>query len=132
MTNGEKYKNEILKILDEEYTVAIINEKPAKCPVETCESCKLFSLEDCGAGFIKWMYKEYKKVPILTESQKYFLLSIKDTIKRLKRDYTGIICENLVGVKAEIPSFIFNLDGLAFDRWYDIEDMLRWPVKEEN
>lgn len=84
MTNREKYKEELLDIIENSSTIAIVKGKPIKCrPFHECDKCNLFDGIACEHRKLKeWMQSEYKepeidwsKVPVDT---KIFVRNCKD------------------------------------------------------
>ena len=85
MTNREKYKEELLDIIESNSAVAIVKGKPIKCKtVFKCDECDLFDGRVCvdSDKLKKWMQSEYRepeidwsKVPVDT---KIFVRNCKD------------------------------------------------------
>ena len=75
MLNKEKYAKEIIEIVTNGNSIAIVNNKPCSCEnIEYCSNCDLSSgCDDCDELLKKWANSEYKepeidwnKVPIDT------------------------------------------------------------------
>lgn len=62
MLNKEKYAKEILDVVCNGDTVAIVNGKPVHCDDTKCYICDYDCL--CGEGFRKWANSEYVEPPI--------------------------------------------------------------------
>ncbi len=138
MINGEKYKNEILKSVELNFNPAFVKGKIVECSESNCTFC-IFRETDltCYASFIKWMYKEYKEPIVLTKKQKYFLLALEDHVERIKRedDFDGNFRYTYQTKNGTIKYFypdLISFDKLKWNEWYEIEEMLRWPVEGEN
>lgn len=58
MTNHEKYKKEIVAIIESGDDIAIIGGKPVNCSDATCSECDL--LYRCGTKLVEWMNAEYE------------------------------------------------------------------------
>lgn len=62
MTNFERYKNEILKIIESGSSccIAVKDGKPVRCEsMPGCDNCELNTGEsNCGFKFLKWAYEE--------------------------------------------------------------------------
>ena len=77
MTNREKYKEELLDIIESGSAIAIVKGKPINCKtVFKCDECDLFDGRVCvdSDKLKKWMQSEYKepeidwsKVPVDTK-----------------------------------------------------------------
>lgn len=138
MTNFEKYQEQILKVAKEQQSsVAFANNQIFSCQDISCSSCNFNSTTSCTSSFIEWLYKEYKEQPLeLTQKQRYFFLSIEDQVWRIKReinDYGNIVykLQTQSGQIKIIPTFIFSCDILELNKWYKIEELLQWPIKDE-
>lgn len=66
MTNKEKYAKEILNIVCNGDTVAIVHNKPCNCSSLDCHKCDLDSTvdyeHDCNDKLAEWCNKEYQEV----------------------------------------------------------------------
>lgn len=59
MTNFEKYKNEIRKIIEEECDIAVCKGEPANCYHTDCDECDLYEEGViCRYNAIKWFTKD--------------------------------------------------------------------------
>lgn len=90
MTNFEKYKDEITKIVYEEGK-SIAREKNTGrltcCGDINCVCCQFF-YGNCVVNMFKWMFEEYQEpVPKLTKAEKGFCEVIKDGY--IARDKNG-------------------------------------------
>lgn len=65
MTNGEKYREELLEKAEEgNFPAVTLDGKISDCARCDCSSCLLNGLGDgCVSSLIKWLYEEYK-VPV--------------------------------------------------------------------
>ena len=77
MLNAEKYKDEIQKILDRGYDIAIEKEtkKIVACDDTCCDNCALNSKSNCSLHIERWLISEYKE-QILTEEEREYLSSV--------------------------------------------------------
>lgn len=77
MLNAEKYRDEIQKILDRGYDIAIEKEtkKIVACDDTCCDNCALNSKSNCSLHIERWLISEYKE-QILTEEEKEYLSSV--------------------------------------------------------
>lgn len=66
MTNFEKYKDEILEIVNSGSNIAldIDGNKVIACKNLSCENCEFQDEPDCTQSFVKWLYEEYEEPPI--------------------------------------------------------------------
>ena len=89
MLNAEKYKNEIQKILDRGYDIAIEKEtkKIVACDDTCCDNCVLNSKSNCSLHIERWLISEYKE-QILTEEEREYLSSV---IKPFRKDVEYIV-----------------------------------------
>ena len=69
MTNGEKYRDEILKIVKTKEDFAVKDGKIEFCCNVRCNYCEFFD-GDCTPGKIRWMYAE--ALPTLTRRERAF------------------------------------------------------------
>ena len=138
MTNFEKYKDQILKMAKEQQqlSVAFANNQIFSCQDIFCGLCNFNSTINCTSNFIEWLYKEYKEPLKLTQKQRYFFLSIEGQIWRIKREIDDY-GNNVYRLQAQsgqikiIPTFIFSCDILELNKWYEIEELLQWPIKDD-
>ena len=74
MTNGEKYRDELLEIQKFGESVALLNGKPVACrDIENCVGCDL-EHKNCGTLFwIKWMLSEYQEPPTINQAEYDYL-----------------------------------------------------------
>lgn len=61
MTNGEKYKNEILAFTKQGKQFAVHNGVPIACAGFTCDKCDLNHKNLCSSNRIAWLYEEYQE-----------------------------------------------------------------------
>lgn len=77
MTNFEYYKEEILKLINnnEEFTFST-NGKIIPCRVDVslseCRSCVFYDCESCHTELFRWLYAEHKEQPKLTKKERLF------------------------------------------------------------
>lgn len=61
MTNFEKYKDEILAIINEEENIAMANGILQECRVLDCSDCDFGkSSGDCTCNTMRWLYEEFR------------------------------------------------------------------------
>ena len=79
MLNAEKYKNEIQKILDRGYDIAIEKEtkKIVACDDTCCDNCVLNSKSNCSLHIERWLISEYKEQNLTEEEREYLSSVIK-------------------------------------------------------
>lgn len=74
MTNFEKYKDEIMKIVTETHDIPAMEDgRLQKCSLTSCEMCK-FEDDDrngCGGNFVKWLYEDDGEEPDGCDGCKY-------------------------------------------------------------
>lgn len=95
MTNGEKFKGEILKIINRGECFGISCDKPnviTECDGLPCEDC-LFNLDgSCEVHKMKWLLSEYKEPIKLTRLEYELLKFLNDEgSKYIARDLCGQI-----------------------------------------
>ena len=71
MKNFEKFEKEILEIVRDRSTIAVVNNKPARCSTLTCDECA-FSRGCCTRERYEWLYREYVEAPKLTKQERRF------------------------------------------------------------
>lgn len=90
MTNLEKYKDEILKILEED-NFAVVNNKPCYCDKTECEDCYMFDNETpCGRMRFIWGFQEYSELPKLTDREHAFCKAVQTGC--IARENDGTLC----------------------------------------
>lgn len=96
MTNGEKFRNEILAIFEKNRRFAIREDNPTeiiKCTeLNMCSGC-LFNDGMCDVNKTKWLISEYRE-PIEIDKLEYGILNhilIHTDYKYIVRDYMGKI-----------------------------------------
>lgn len=75
MTNFEFYKDELLKIANDEEDVAIVDGKPCTCSDTDCNRCDFGC--DCGPKLVKWLYAEHVEKPKINKRTKMFFDAIE-------------------------------------------------------
>lgn len=79
MNNGEKYKKEILAVLDKNRRFAIKTDNPTKIikctELNMCSDC-LFNNGMCDVNKTKWLISEYKEPPVKLTRLEYLLLKL--------------------------------------------------------
>lgn len=87
MTNGEKWKKELLEFADNEIGFGVWNGVPDICDKEEkCYTCEFFSLV-CAPQRIKWLVSEYQEPRVLTKEERQFCESAETVY--LTRDTQG-------------------------------------------
>ncbi len=140
MTNFEKYKKDILKIIEKNHKF-YLNLKTKK--IEECYSnfgCKNCAFDndviDCDLATTKWLFKEEDLK--ITQSQYYFLLSLpKGTGIRKPLESKNIYEFNMLNkiFQWDIGKIYGELPILANGLWYNVENLLENIVitkEEEN
>jgi hypothetical protein len=98
MTNYEKYRDEIIKILSfgVDGGLAIQNGKPIICDATPCDECDFGVAHTgvCDSGnytpkVVGWLNAEYVEPPKLTEQEKAFLVALHPCIKFIARNKDG-------------------------------------------
>lgn len=86
MTNGEKFRKEILALLEDRKKFAIRADNPTKIikcnDLEQCRGC-LFDDGTCDGSKTKWLISEYREPPIKLTRLEYLLLKLF-----YKKDYS--------------------------------------------
>lgn len=86
MTNGEKFRKEILALLEDREKFAIRANNPTKIikcdDLEQCRGC-LFDDGTCDGSKTKWLISEYREPPIKLTRLEYLLLKLF-----YKKDYS--------------------------------------------
>ena len=72
MTNFEKWKEEILKISEEEELIAVRNNTPIGCNSISCGECDFTPVESCILSRMEWLYREYREPIALTQKEYNF------------------------------------------------------------
>lgn len=90
MTNFEKYKDEILKVLKTTNKPAITKDnKIVPCFGTPCDECILYlKYKGCSAGWEQWANAEYVEPKVFTEKEKAIIKSCEN-IKYVARDSDG-------------------------------------------
>lgn len=134
MTNFEKYKDFFEKWAGKE-PIAIVNNKPKRCLDISCSSCDLKKDgPTCTTLLVKWLYEEYKETPVLTKAQYYFLKSLNPYV-RIKKINNGIELSygddfRTIG-DSTLNDFFSGFPELKHNGWYDVSDMLKWKVIDD-
>lgn len=148
MTNFEFYKDEIFRCLGEEnYGVAIINNKPERCEAR-CRSCIRQNIvgECVDKLLFEWLYAEHIEKPKLTKRERAFCEAVqtgwiaRNSSEKLfwykgepyKHQYKYWTCVD-VGFRMGMDMFDLPFD---FIKWEDekpwaVEDLLKLEVQEE-
>ena len=143
LTNFEKYKDQILKITNNNDVFAFDGRKLHCCEDYECDDCvfRTFQL-NCRCERIKWMYEEYHEpTPKLTKAERDFCMTI-DEDGYIARDEDGrIFLYDKLPEKGENRHLCtgnlmrISPDAFSFIQWDDekpwsIEDLLKLEVEE--
>jgi hypothetical protein len=156
MTNYEKYREEIIKILINSQKLAIVDNKPAACGDGI--QCRLCDLSDDGegctagslaAGLKAWLNAEYVEPPKLTKAERAFCESLQPGCC-IVRNVTGCLYVytekpvksgmswSLPGAKHTCCTSIGAIHNVSFPfvQWEDeqpwkVEDLLKLDVLDE-
>ena len=61
MTNFEKYRDEVLAIVNQNSSVAIVDGLPQGCVGTSCSDCELYSAGiGCGCKITQWLYADFQ------------------------------------------------------------------------
>lgn len=135
MTNFEKYKDFFEKWAGRE-PIAIVNNKPKRCLDISCNSCDLKKDEpSCTTLLVKWLYEEYKEEPFLSKRGYHFLKSLPSDARikishddKVIMESCGLIYKIFYRGNFFIPPLLF----LEYEKWYEVSELLKWKVKEDN
>lgn len=58
MTNFEKYRDEILAIVEQNDSVAIVHGLPQRCTGTSCSCCDFYCAVNCNHMTIRWLYAD--------------------------------------------------------------------------
>lgn len=139
MTNFEKYKD-LFEEWSEKDQIAILNNKPRKCfdANVKCDNCNLRKPGiSCSTALVKWLYEEYKEEPTLSKNAYYFLKSFPKS-SRIKIDtYNNKFYLGKSGFAIYETEYFGNLliptlPSLKENIWYDVSDILKWKVEEDD
>lgn len=158
MTNFEKWKDELKKLVRKNNGIAIVGGEPVECEADTvCEDCLFFWTADNGycpadidryaIEYTKWLLEEYKEKPRLTKRQRAFCEAVGSGW--LVRSFSGNVLNFYVNKPKRVDSedypywtthddyyFTVNnyLPKFEFIKWkdepYSIEEMLKWEIEE--
>lgn len=70
MTNFEYWKDEILRIINNDESLALRKEKPIACYQIKCENCEFFDASHCNRNRFNWLYSEHEEKPKLTKRER--------------------------------------------------------------
>ena len=139
MTNGEKYKEQVLDItLEGDTTVAVCKGKLYPCKNTPCENCQFYETGmSCTASLIRWLYKEYKEERTLTEGQYHFLKALSNGARIEIRDGAVIIQamgvngqDNLYMSKQSMNHYFSGVPDLKPNVCYEVSEILKWEVEK--
>lgn len=147
MTNFEKYKDEIERILSDGCHVGMSNNKLAPCPNISCKSCMFLSdTVWCEGNFFKWGMQEYIEPKRLTKEEHCFCVAAKSgCIARDKESLCYFDSESSIEL-TECYGWDFVDDGefinigecmphlkfssIGMNEKYNIEELLQMEVSD--
>ena len=88
MKNFEKFETEIMHIVEDGHTFAVVNGKPVNCMTATCNSCEL-PTNACFKDRYRWMFSEYKERHKLTKQERKFCELFEGKDVWVARDKSG-------------------------------------------
>ena len=142
MTNGEKWKDEIVRIaIRSDTRPAIKDGIPISCRSIVCEDCDLDGGE-CSSKFVLWLYDEYKEKPKLTQREWHFLEGLKNgfickpdigrvyyTYKEPSIDGGKLVLAKEPHIPWVLTSIVGNFDAVPTGSYLAIEKLLELEVK---
>lgn len=138
MTNFEKYKERLLKIVDSmDEGIAVCNGVPYSCEDAPCDDCDFYcgGSGSCEARFIRWLYQEYEEKPKLTEGQYHFLKALSNGARIKIRDGAFIIAvgvngqDSLYMKERSMNHYFSGVPDLKPNVWYEVSKILKWEVE---
>lgn len=132
MTNFEKHKERLLKIVDSmDEGIAVCNGVPYSCEDAQCDDCDFYcGGGSCEAKFIRWLYQEYEEIPKLSERAYHFLKSLPEgaKIEHSEGRLYMHIGHNIVNT-SRCSEFVPEIP-LQQDVWYEVSEILKWEVEK--
>ena len=138
MTNFEKYKERMLKIVDSmDEGIAVSNGVPYLCEDTPCDDCDFYcDSGSCEARFIRWLYQEYEEKPKLTEGQYHFLKALSNRTRIKICDGAVIIQvvgvigqDNLYMSERSMNHYFSGVPDLKPNVWYEVSEIMKWGVE---
>lgn len=148
MLNGEKYKEQLLKFVEENHNSLFgldKNSEPISCAVSRCNNCqfgfkksKYVEGYSCSAAKIKWLLSEYKEPVKLTRFE-YFILDWllnSQYVRYIARDRNGNLyahinkpCRVKYEWRGNVSAVDLTIFGefFAFVKWQNTEPT---PIKD--
>lgn len=144
MKNFEKFEKEIMEIIKNGHTFAVVNGKPVNCMTATCNSCEL-QTNACFKDRYRWMFSEYKEHPKLTKQERKFCELFEGKDVWIAKDKSGALYlydkkphkgKELYDEIWEAHHYGNTMDGIVFQlaemkfefiKWEDEEP---WSVEE--
>lgn len=130
MTNGEKYRNEILALLEDRKKFAIRANNPTKIikcnDLEQCRGC-LFDDGTCDGSKTKWLISEYKEPIKLTRTEYLLLCHVyKLSYKYIARDKDGDISLYLDEPDKDILTEFWHGKEYEFTLFNNLFPFIKW------
>ena len=145
MTNYERWKDEVIKIIAAANPVAVVNGIPTACkPNIACSTCDLRPNNVCSDKLAEWFKEEYVERPKLTQRE-HKLCEVIETGWIARDISNALFCYKEMPSKGEnswyAESRITKLNhilpgGFAFIKWNDeepwsVSDLLKLEVSDE-
>lgn len=138
MLNAEKFKKEILNIVNDDFYIAVNKNDPngvSKCGSFPCADC-MFSKEEngkprCTKNRINWLLSEYKEPVKLTKSEYSLLRHVyKLDYKYIARDENGDISLYLDEPDKDLLTEIWHGKEYEFTLFNNLFPFIKWEDKE--
>lgn len=139
MTNFEKYKDEILKIIESGSSccIAVKDGKPVRCEsMPGCDNCELNTEKsNCGFKFLKWGYEDDGEGRDCGDCKHYDEGDTADPCKHCKRYYLDKFERRLLKTRQSeflkaypnaklIDGKVLSVDPCLVDRTYNTEECI--------
>lgn len=117
MTNFEKYRDEILAIVEQNDSVAIVHGLPQRCTGTSCSCCDFYCAENCNYMVTRWLYADFQPFKrgerVIVEKEdgsrlrRYFAEQKGDQISVLPMAATnGVLAEALLLIQQNVLKHI--------------------------
>lgn len=140
MRNKEKYARELAELACNEPNIAVSKAtgNPINCNIIKCDCCALYkggtyNDDTCCGALKKWAESEYIEKPVISKSDRAFLMYLREELKSIARDKDGKIFAFTGIAKKDEDRETFVYEGVCRNISYSVNvdfPMVKWSDEE--
>ena len=135
MKNKEKFAKEIVEIAckGHDFGVDKNTNEVVDCRVTPCPTCLFLKMDNCYKARRQWAESEYIEKPVISKSDRAFLMYLREELKSIARDKDGKIFAFTGIAKKDEDRETFVYEGVCRNISYSVNvdfPMVKWSDEE--